>query len=502
MSFFNWTKRIRWRAGKGYRRKPAFRKQKSAQPGLEILEDRLNPSPLPAPVIFSPVDGANTVVAKPTISISQVPGNQGIRVLVSSNPDDLTYDSRQTGNLFPSDGFNAVFPQNTTNITSPVALHAGIRYWLEAHALGSTLEQAGYWSNPISFTVTTPTTVAARLIVHTGSVVGPVASGATVTYRDGNGQTFTTTTNANGLANMSGVPGNWTITISKAGQTTNTWTQAITINNGEWNAFFVTTPTTPTTPTTVAARLIVHTGSVVGPVASGATVTYQDGNGQTSTTTTNANGLANMSGVPGNWTITISKAGQTTNTWTQAITINNGEWNAYFVTTPTTPTTPTAQDLARDTRILALLDTLAYAEGTDRTIDGLSVGYDVMVRGVGSVPITDFSRHPRVMVYLPTLGDWSNAAGRYQFLGSTWDDLKLPDFGPVNQDIGAVMLMQNRGMIAPLLSGDIRQAIANGNRVWASLPGSPLGQSTVAMDTLMDVYYRSLTLRSGATPSP
>src|SRR5439155_26217270 len=127
------------------------------------------------------------------------------------------------------------------------------------------------------------------------------------------------------------------ITISKAGFNTNTWTQAITINNGEWNAFF--TATTTPTPTTVAARLIVHTGSVVGPVVSGATVTYRDGNGQTFNTTTNANGLAYMSGVPGTWTITISKAGLNTNTWTQAITINNGEWNAYFTATPTPPPT-------------------------------------------------------------------------------------------------------------------------------------------------------------------
>jgi len=54
-----------------------------------------------------------------------------------------------------------------------------------------------------------------------------------------------------------------------------------------------------------------------------------------------------------------------------------------------------------------------------------------------------------------------------------------------------VMLMQRRGMITPLLNGDVEQAIENGNAEWASLPGSPYGQGTRSMNSLKKVYERS-----------
>jgi muramidase (phage lysozyme) len=148
-----------------------------------------------------------------------------------------------------------------------------------------------------------------------------------------------------------------------------------------------------------------------------------------------------------------------------------------------------AEQLLADPRVQALLDAIAYAEGTDRAVDGVSRGYDVIVGYVARV--TDFSRHPNR--YVPAAN--STAAGRYQFLSSTWGELNRPDFTPHNQDVGAVMLMQRRRMVAPLLADDPRQAILNGNREWASLPGSPYGQPTYPMATLLDIYARSLNLR-------
>jgi muramidase (phage lysozyme) len=54
---------------------------------------------------------------------------------------------------------------------------------------------------------------------------------------------------------------------------------------------------------------------------------------------------------------------------------------------------------------------------------------------------TSYVDHPRKLISLPKLGIKSSAAGRYQFLLSTWDDLHtrlgtrvLPDFSPESQD--------------------------------------------------------------------
>ena len=111
--------------------------------------------------------------------------------------------------------------------------------------------------------------------------------------------------------------------------------------------------------------------------------------------------------------------------------------------------------------------------------------------GKTNATVPDFSNHPNILVYLPSLGINSSAAGRYQFLYRTWNGLGLTNFHPFNQDVGAVMLMQRRGMITPLLNGDVEQAIENGNAEWASLPGSPYGQGTRSMNSLKKVYERS-----------
>jgi muramidase (phage lysozyme) len=124
-----------------------------------------------------------------------------------------------------------------------------------------------------------------------------------------------------------------------------------------------------------------------------------------------------------------------------------------------------AEQLLKEPRIHAMLDVIAYSEGAD---------YDTMVHGKGSHKITDFSKHPQVMVQVnPSLK--SDAAGRYQFLYKTWKNLGLPDFSPHSQDLGAVKLMQGRNMITPLLHGDFDQAVQNGCQEWASFPDANKG---------------------------
>jgi len=125
-----------------------------------------------------------------------------------------------------------------------------------------------------------------------------------------------------------------------------------------------------------------------------------------------------------------------------------------------------------------LLDAIAGSE---------SPGYDVKY---GGGKFTDFTDHPRDAVPIttgPNAGRTSSAAGRYQFLGSTWDEVKkeagLPDFSPDSQDAGAWHLANKtyqqrtgRDLTQDLQAakGDpnaVRQIGQALSKVWTSLPG-------------------------------
>lgn len=122
----------------------------------------------------------------------------------------------------------------------------------------------------------------------------------------------------------------------------------------------------------------------------------------------------------------------------------------------------------------ALLDTIAGTE---------SPGYNVIY---GGRRFSDYSRHPGVAVPIssgPNVGQTSSAAGRYQFLGSTWAQqakkLGLTDFSPASQDIAAWDLAKTSygartgrnlevDLQNPAMLGQIGESLSP---VWTSLPG-------------------------------
>jgi len=148
------------------------------------------------------------------------------------------------------------------------------------------------------------------------------------------------------------------------------------------------------------------------------------------------------------------------------------------------PVDPSADDASN---VAAFLDMLAHAEGTTRF--GSHEGYNVIV---GGGTFSGYADHPRQSIHLPRYGIYSTAAGRYQFLISTWDDLVkrfgYPDFTPPSQDAGAIQLIRQCKALGLVHDGKVREAIDACSTIWASLPGAGYGQREVKLADLVAVY--------------
>lgn len=148
--------------------------------------------------------------------------------------------------------------------------------------------------------------------------------------------------------------------------------------------------------------------------------------------------------------------------------------------------------------VCAFLDTLAFAEiGTVMLADPRTDnGYRVIV---GSLPsklilIDDYSDHPRQLVKIRK-GLSSTAAGRYQQLSRYWphyrDQLRLPDFGPLSQDLCAIQQIGEQMALTLIDQGRIAEAIKRCSNIWASLPGAGYGQHEYSLERLLYEYKRA-----------
>lgn len=153
--------------------------------------------------------------------------------------------------------------------------------------------------------------------------------------------------------------------------------------------------------------------------------------------------------------------------------------------------TSTASSQYGDANVRAFLDMIAFSEGTSGPD-----GYRYMF-GYPQNPdrlITSFADHPRQYFSFTVGGKTykTSAAGRYQFLASTWDDLKrklgLVDFSPASQDAAAIELIRQRGALNDVRAGRIATAITKCAKTWASLPGAGYGQPEQKLATLMNQY--------------
>jgi len=165
-------------------------------------------------------------------------------------------------------------------------------------------------------------------------------------------------------------------------------------------------------------------------------------------------------------------------------------------------------------RVRALLDTIAFAEGTDQVlatalppVEGLDLHHPRGYRTIfGYDYFNSYDDHPRRIICMEYKGSWlcSSAAGRYQFLRKTWDYYMCDrgvcaqhgdtSFSPLNQDRVAVHIFIDHGVISMLLSDPcpLDEVLRKLNAVWASLPGSPYGQPIRNLEELRRVFNQQV----------
>lgn len=137
-----------------------------------------------------------------------------------------------------------------------------------------------------------------------------------------------------------------------------------------------------------------------------------------------------------------------------------------------------------DPNVQKYLAMLRRAEGTE----GARHADPYRVAGGGKTILPDLSTYRTVpWDFTQTDGkrNTSTAAGAYQFLKGTWEDvsgkLGLTDFTPRSQDLAALELMRRNGSLADVLAGDFASAVNKDGRTWASLPSSPYKQNRRSM---------------------
>jgi muramidase (phage lysozyme) len=145
--------------------------------------------------------------------------------------------------------------------------------------------------------------------------------------------------------------------------------------------------------------------------------------------------------------------------------------------------------------VKAILQVIRAGEGTNK--DG---GYKTLF---GGGKFESYADHPRIKVTRMVGGKslTSTAAGAYQFLATTWDEtasaMGLRDFSPVSQDLAAVGRIAARGALDDVKAGRIGTALKKISYEWASMPGSPYGQPTIALDKASRLYADAGGLTNG-----
>lgn len=137
------------------------------------------------------------------------------------------------------------------------------------------------------------------------------------------------------------------------------------------------------------------------------------------------------------------------------------------------------QQATQNPNMRKMLDLIASSEGVKH-------GYNT---GFGNSRFDSLQAHPNISKkFTQTDGSVNSttAAGRYQFLKGTWDDIAkkygLLDFSPQSQDFAATALIARRGALQDVLNGNYKAAVQKLGGEWASLPSSTYKQGKRSWD--------------------
>ncbi|HEX8576671.1 MAG TPA: peptidoglycan DD-metalloendopeptidase family protein, partial [Flavobacterium sp.] len=180
-----------------------------------------------------------------------------------------------------------------------------------------------------------------------------------------------------------------------------------------------------------------------------------------------------------------------------------------------------------EAKIRAFMRTIRVAEGTGeyvkgtRTAQNPQLGYTTWFSGGGN-NFSDLSTHPQTINCNSKKTLCSSAAGAYQFMGWTFDELngylieKYKDtyrtvkphvyiknkdlakkynakgFSQVAQDRLCITMLKRGKIIPSILKNDIKGAIDKAKDTWVSLPGATAGQPTAKMQDTLDYYNEFL----------
>lgn len=138
----------------------------------------------------------------------------------------------------------------------------------------------------------------------------------------------------------------------------------------------------------------------------------------------------------------------------------------------------------------AFLDMIAHSEIGAALLAATDDGYNVLVGATPAHPLTfpSYATHPNILN--KTLS--STAAGRYQALyryaRAYMVSLKLPDFGPVSQDLIALQQIRECRALPFIDLGHFATAVGLVNHIWASLPGAGYQQHENSLPDLQTAY--------------
>jgi muramidase (phage lysozyme) len=112
----------------------------------------------------------------------------------------------------------------------------------------------------------------------------------------------------------------------------------------------------------------------------------------------------------------------------------------------------------------------------------------------GVYSLTDLKDHPRKVVHIDRLQLFSSAAGAYQFLTRTWDELVekygFEDFSPQCQDEAAVALFVRRKALDAAIAGALALWLDKCSYEWASLPPGRYGQGELSIDRVVATFVK------------